>query len=985
MKLFLSAASNDFRSCRSKVAESLRPRGIEVDYQEEFLPDYGSIHKLLSDKIRAADGVVCLIGRSYGGAPRNQPFDPPRSFTQLEYYIAQELQKPIFLFVARPDYPFDEPTRDPPVEHELQRRYAEQFATQPQFFYPFSGLHELLHLVDGAVHKLQLRDSFGELGRSAERHYPTPLASVLLDCVEADEQRLGFAAIYSLRFLALLAAHDALLHGAFAAETAEPLSEFNLWQRRMERSDWRRVLRLACPGGANFRQRFVPEFAGWEQRQSACLDRMLEILQTLSGSRFDEASEPMAGAAVELRAGLKSLFASLDFLQHYALAAVQGADAGTWNVRLFRGLEPRDLRLRPHQERGPAPAANRLYLLSLDRRSALPLLPALWHRPTASLTDVWGCMEVQSPVAADGHIAIAPFSSQKPVKLKLIATAATGDATAQAADCLTVNDLPRAWLDLLPSGSARPPGDRTEHVSLDQRFLADESWDALQTAIMPVEELDPRVGGFRCFGEAVHRGRFADIFEAVPDSPTRASGGESAVTTKFALHRLRKEHCQAADIRAWFARRAALWQQIEHSRVLPLDPRGDAATSATCPFLACDFVAGSHSLEQELNDRGRLDDAAILAILTLAAEVCLAAGEKGLRVLALPPRHFLADGRGGWRLTGFDTLLPADCSQWCSADAVPLDQVKRWSSEWSLVAPEAGRPTGELAETIDVYALGVLLCRLRGSAGAAQPRNHLPLRDWSDPWNCLAFHCLATQPEMRIQTVEHFLRLLPRMEQLAPRDAFAPPSLVEIPAGPAALAADAAAVPAFRMADYPITNAQFAHFCEATRRPLPLHLAPAAEASSLRRLAGPWSPVVFVSLEDAAAYCRWLSHGDCGNWRLPTEADWLRAARLDEPDAFPWGHEPPSLQRANFGSHFRGPTVIGACAAGRSASGCYDQAGNVWEWCLDRVHAGVPQRVLKGGAYDFSADALELPRRQQALVLARSAHVGFRVLCEGTR
>ena len=164
------------------------------------------------------------------------------------------------------------------------------------------------------------------------------------------------------------------------------------------------------------------------------------------------------------------------------------------------------------------------------------------------------------------------------------------------------------------------------------------------------------------------------------------------------------------------------------------------------------------------------------------------------------------------------------------------------------------------------------------------------------------------------------------------------------------------------------------------------------------QLGHPTRPVVSVNWFEAAAYASWAAELVYAGCRLPTEAEWERAARGTDGRRYPWGSDKEASSRlANFNESRVGhATPVGVYPLGASAEGVLDMAGNVWEWCGDwygsysadaqvdpRGPAAGESRVLRGGAWRGGAGLLRSALRGRGGPDARVDLIGFR-LAAGT-
>jgi formylglycine-generating enzyme required for sulfatase activity len=205
----------------------------------------------------------------------------------------------------------------------------------------------------------------------------------------------------------------------------------------------------------------------------------------------------------------------------------------------------------------------------------------------------------------------------------------------------------------------------------------------------------------------------------------------------------------------------------------------------------------------------------------------------------------------------------------------------------------------------------------------------------------------------------------------------------------------------FYLGQYPVTNGQFAAFVKATGY--------AAHAkwdvrgiwflSSVQfPLGSKKHPAVYVSWVDAVAFCDWLSQESGYRVRLPTEAEWEKAARGREGRIYPWGND-WDYRRLNstYGEADQTTPVGSYSPQGDSPYGLADMAGNVWEWCADwfdetlyqgragtvvRNPTGPAQgsrRVLRGGSWSGDRFVARCAYRNRFDPGGRHNTYGFRV------
>jgi formylglycine-generating enzyme required for sulfatase activity len=215
---------------------------------------------------------------------------------------------------------------------------------------------------------------------------------------------------------------------------------------------------------------------------------------------------------------------------------------------------------------------------------------------------------------------------------------------------------------------------------------------------------------------------------------------------------------------------------------------------------------------------------------------------------------------------------------------------------------------------------------------------------------------------------------------------------VRIPAGNFTMGDDDAAplreiyVDGFYIDKYEVTRSRYAKFLQATGS---VRLPDYWDDVGLDNTGN--LPVVGVDWQDADAYCRWAGK------RLPTEAEWEKAARGADGRLYPWGNDEPTPARANYGKSGASPysgglSAVGSYDAGKSPYDVQDLAGNASEWVADWYAEGFargdvrnpkgpergPGKVIRGGGWYDPGEKIKSTKRYYASPDNRTDDIGFR-------
>ena len=315
----------------------------------------------------------------------------------------------------------------------------------------------------------------------------------------------------------------------------------------------------------------------------------------------------------------------------------------------------------------------------------------------------------------------------------------------------------------------------------------------------------------------------------------------------------------------------------------------------------------------------------------------------------------------------------------------------------------AKRVAGTLSIASDPAGATAAVTRVQPIAGFASRREVTIGRAPVDAHRLVAGEYFVRLAADRVNTVEFLARIEPGKDLSVARKLLpstsASDGMTLVDEGESPVSPQGAAIPAFLIDKYEVTNSRYLKFVAAggyrdrTLWPetLIVNGKPAPWAAALRAfvdrtgLPGPrsWSggtfpegkgehPVVGVSWYEATAYARWLGKD------LPNRDQWWRAALGATRGAFPWGNDVKTAEiRANFG--LVGTRPVGSTPLGVSPFGCFDMAGNVREWLRDPASDPALRSVV-GGSWEDPAYMFEISHTEGFDPAFANQSIGLRLV-----
>lgn len=507
----------------------------------------------------------------------------------------------------------------------------------------------------------------------------------------------------------------------------------------------------------------------------------------------------------------------------------------------------------------------------------------------------------------------------------------------------------------------------------------------------------------------IGQGGFANVWKAL-DQVSRELVAIKVLHSELAGDVIRRER---------FFRGARIMAELEHPSVVRIiEPRGE---DDGYHFFVMELVTGG-DLRRAVLER-RVDASAVVPLLLDLGAALTEAHARGYVHRDIKPANVLLTEAGEAKLTDFDLVAAAETTG--GTKSGPLGTI-------IYAAPEVMEHPQDADARADVYGLGMTAAFVLH--GADLP--HAMIRDamafiakltcdeslrrllqravaWEadERFADASAFCLALRTQVQATPRIESSGQIPERSQPAPEVALAEPFVepktgirfLLVPGGRFTMGAKSlhseclplhlVELSPFWLAETPVTRAQYETFQKATGRSSPL-------LWDEPRFGDSNQPVVSVSWMDAYEFCQWAGWMSGLVMTLPTEAQWEFAARGEVGQPYPWGADEPNELLAQFKRHWRkdGPLPVGSLPSSRGPFGHLDQAGNVWEWCLDTwdssayakrgalTHDPVvlrdgdsTMRVVRGGGFTSMALELHAAYRMAWSDVGGVQGIGFRV------
>jgi formylglycine-generating enzyme required for sulfatase activity len=1025
MRIFLSAVSSQFKACRDALASDLRAIGCEVRVQEDFQQGPRTLIERLEEYVAQCDRVIALVGDAYGHEVSGDAVpsaDPPRSYTQWEYFFAtgERLNSPkaepkdLYVYFASDQFLGVNAARQRDDEKQRQASFATRIRDSGKHWAPFDSLDQLCRLV--------LRDGWQMEGRPSLSE-PEPPALITLREALTD----GSATIPDLAEEALQAIlrHQPRTLGAYrVARVAE-------WSQRRYALDKRFTrLTLLLDQGPD------AQGARW-QAQPRTFQDLREVLA--------EAREPSLVLLGPPGCGKSTLLRRLEL--DLALDGLRGApdDAA---LSVFLPLN----RYRPGRPGEALPAPEEWLAQEWARRYPhLPAFPALLR--TGRLVLLLDAVnEMPHADEADYRERVALW------KLFLADLARHAPGTRAVFSCRSLDY----------SAPLSPPELPVPHVRIER--LADDQVEEFLTLYSP--EAGPAL--WRQLRGTPQLDLFRSPFYlklllAQTERDGAPPVGHAALFTGFVRQALARE----IEADNPLVRPGPLLHARDHDRIVrrewrdpyELPTRGLLVPALSRLAFGLQAQRGAGEVSRV---RAREDEALELlggqhAEDLLRAGVALQALEVqgddvffvhqllqeyfAARAVAAVPRPELV--RTAWRAADMSPTLEAVLQTLADSDPLPQAPVTGWEEAFVLAAAMV-RDADAFVEALTEPNLP-----LAGRC-AAQPEVTIPALLRQRLQQALIERSRDPAADLRARIAA--ARALgefgdPRFERRRGPDSdyLLPPS-VAIEGGVYPIGSDEAlykneapanrlTLAAYSIGQFPVTNAEWRLFLDAggyeDERWWDTSAARAwrggegiaeGRKQALRELrqrlqanpaqirewhrAGQWTsrqvdewedfiyrsgaefeaaleypypsgqqrhpafwddpafnhpaqPVVGICWYEARAYCAWLSAQTSQPHRLPTEAEWEAAARGREVRHYAWRGDFDSARCNVFETHVRSTTPPGVFPGGDTGNGLIDMTGNVWEWTSSSYR---PYRYLP-------ADGREDPEVADAEAVADATRV----------